>query len=218
MLIAQTSTEVTQLLQVEVIGHEGSYIVLLHLRVGSWQGIIGDARAVFACYKRELRSSLQLSLPYRVSQHQFSCPQSCESAIVLLHRMVVCMVNEFVDMIIHVSLVRQEIHVQVNAHLAYLTVIIGIALPIVEGVAMLVLSRIIVFLLLERLTLDVRLHHQVCGGIETVIALDSDTYRVVFGYLPIETQVIVNPIVLKMIPRMRILNDVQNSLISRQIV
>ena len=58
MLIAQTCTEVTQLLQVEVIGHEGSYIVLLHLRVGSWQGIIGDAGTVFACYKRELRTCL----------------------------------------------------------------------------------------------------------------------------------------------------------------
>ena len=73
-------------------------------------------------------------------------------------------------------------------------------------------------LLLERLALDVCLHHQVCGGVEAVVALDSDANRVVFGYLPVEPQIIVNPIVLEMIPRMRILNDVQDSLISRQIV
>ena len=128
------------------------------------------------------------------------------------------MINEFIDMIIHVSLVRQEIHVQVNAHFAYLTIVICIALPIIEGVAMLVLSRIIVFLLLEGLALDVRLHHQVCGGVEAVVALDSGTYRVVFGYLPVEPQVIVNPIVLEMISRMRFLDNAFDSTVGRQIV
>ena len=54
--------------------------------------------------------------------------------------MVVSMINEFIDMIIHVSLVRQEIHVQVNAQFIYLTIVIRIAFPIIEGVAMLVLS------------------------------------------------------------------------------
>ena len=41
------------------------------------------------------------------------------------------MVNEFIDMIIHVSLVRQEIHVQVNAHFTYLTIVIRIAFPVI---------------------------------------------------------------------------------------
>jgi len=115
-------------------------------------------------------------------------------------------------------LVEESVDVQVNAHLAYLTIVICIAFPIIEGVAMLVLSRIIVFLLQERLALNVRLQHQVCGGVEAVVALDSDTCRVIFCYLPVEPQIIVNPIVLEMVPGMRILIDVQNVPISRQVV
>ena len=37
------------------------------------------------------------------------------------------MIDEFVDMIIHNGLVRQEIHVQVNAHLSYQSIVIRIA-------------------------------------------------------------------------------------------
>ena len=73
-------------------------------------------------------------------------------------------------------------------------------------------------LLLEKLLLYVCLQHQVRGGVEAVVALDSGTYRVVIGYLPVESQVIVNPIVFKMVPGMRILIDVQNAPISRQVV
>ena len=121
-------------------------------------------------------------------------------------------------MIIHNSLVCQEIHVQVNAHLTYLTIVIRIAFPIVEGMMMFVLSGRTMLLLLERQALDVRLQHQVCGGVETVVALDPDTKRVVISYLPVESQVIVNPIVLEMVPGMRLLIDVQNAPISRQVV
>ena len=62
------------------------------------------------------------------------------------------------------------------------------------------------------------LHHQICGGVEAVVALDSGTYRVVFGYLPVEPQVIVNPIVLEMISRMRFLDNAFDSTVGRQIV
>ena len=66
--------------------------------------------------------------------------------ILLFHGVVDSMVLHLMDIVFHVLLVRQEIDVQVDAQLASLSVIIGIALPTIGRMALFVLVRIVILL------------------------------------------------------------------------
>ena len=114
------------------------------------------------------------------------------------------------DIVSHVLLVRQKIDVQVDAQLAGLSVIIGIALPAIGRMALLVLVRIVILLqkvLSQISVLNVCVHPQISATLESVVACDAGTQRMVLGNLPVEPQMIVETVVMPVVSRMRVLQD-----------
>ena len=206
MLVTQSGTYATIFIQVGIVSHKGSHVVLLYIRIGRGERIVGNRRTALTFHETHLSSCLQLSFPNRIAQYQFGSPEARPCVRVLLHGLGFWQIHIY--LVVAILFICQKIHVQVDVQFAHLAVIIGIALPIVWIMSMTVLVRKV-----ATCEIVFGIYPHVVIRIKLVVAFHSGTQRVFVVNLPVKAQVIVQALSVPVVTRVAVLKNIPDAFI-----
>ena len=111
-------------------------------------------------------------------------------------------------LVVVILLIRQEIHVQINVQFVHLTVIIGIALPVIGVVCMTTLMRKV-----AASEVVFSIHPHVIIRFKLVVAFHSGTQRVLVVNLPVKAQVVVQTLSVPVVTHVAVLKNIPDAFI-----
>ena len=199
MLVSQAHTGITILLEVATILSKGCDIVLCNIGIGIGNYGLVNPVGVVTIHKGHLGTSLQLTFPYRIRQHQLRGKKTAPGARFTQYKIILHLAPLNV-LAVGIRTVPHEIEVEVDAQLAHLTIIIGVGEPAQRLRLLAGLVRVEVVdkgIVLEH----VLVVNYLILAVHLVRQIGTHTQRVIIIYLPVHTSRIGQVI---MLPRHRI--------------
>ena len=206
MLITQSGAYGTKFIQVGIVSHKSSHIVFFYIRISRRERVICDSRTALSLHETHLCSRLQLPLPHRIAQHQFSSPEARPCMRVLLHGLGFRQIH--IDLVVGSFLSCCKIYIQVDVQFAHQTVIIGIALPVIWIMGMIILMREVAT---SKIVLCI--HPHIIMRFKLVVALHSGTQRVLVVNLPVKAQIVVQTLSVPVVTHVAVLKNIPDAFI-----